>query len=236
MTRADKEKRQPRITLTNTAIAKAAKNCPAVALMERKDQIEWLRNALAWGEDADTSKMHADVAGRAIVLPAEFTTDLGDRLVALCIPDEHNSGELVVTTVKPMRALLATKRIEGLRAPLVSAEKRAAFALVPVPAPKPLIPIPPPVVTPVPPPAPVPTPAAKVDASASEDDNRGAQLVRMEIAKRRITQEKAAKSMGMPPSDLSRYVNGVTTPSIKAALAMRDHLGVPIEAWGEAAS
>lgn len=43
------------------------------------------------------------------------------------------------------------------------------------------------------------------------------------------TQNEIAKELGIAPSALSQYLNGVRTPSKEIALRLSDEIGIPLE-------
>jgi DNA-binding XRE family transcriptional regulator len=218
--KANTEKKQPRITLTNTAIEKAAAHCPAVMAMSRQQRIDWLRNALAWATILDSDKTHPDI-DRALLLPDEWQTDLGDRLVAVCVFDEHDRSALVVTTVKAMRACLRTERKgqDEARTPVIDPSQRAAALAI----------VRDPVVAAEPAPAPKAAPSKPAII-----DNRGAQSLRMEIAKRGISQAEAGALVGVKQPHMNNLLRGRVKPSDTLAIAVSTVFSVPVEAWQEA--
>lgn len=232
----------PVMIITRTALLKLGKHVTRMGNLTIEQVTAWVRAGIAAGSDVDPTMIKPEVCARCVLLPQSYVADTGDRLVALCMVDRYNPGDTttqVVTTVKRLRSVL--KPVEHVGPVPLTPLRQKPFAV--------LSSIAPPVQArgdyqtlerareareASPPEA---RELIKVRRRArfkvNGPDNRGAQLARMEMAKRRAVHLEMAERLGIHARTFSDYVNGRQIPDIRAAVALRDKLGIPLDAWSE---
>lgn len=225
----------PHVIVTRTALVKLGKHVSRMQALNVEQVTAWLIAGMKAGDKIPPERLQDDVMCEAILLPTAYVSDTGERLVALCTVDRYNPGAShfnVVTTVKRARSVLAAERTETPPPRVKPATPDAPPTRKVEPTPRRVKVSPIPIPEPVSPKVPLLT--RRRLKQPRTYDNRGAQLARMELAARRgIMHRDVAHQLGIAAGRLSHLICGRAVPDIDEAIAFRDGLGVPLEAWGE---
>jgi hypothetical protein len=227
------------IFLSRKAVNTAGERIASFAGMSEDDVAKKLREFMAVGEYLDKAKFESEREDtKALVLPADVRTTLGDRLVVLIVDDQYTPGETVAVVVKPLRSVLkAPARVKNNER-LVSMPKLPTLEELvgEPPAPPAVVVEAQPVVAPPvrrAPPLRIPGKRRSPVKQASPGMSRGAALLRNEILKRGAKVKDAAESFGFSAWQFTRWQCGQQVPDAVQAAHLERSLGIPLLAWSQ---